>query len=442
MWDKLKTYRDDKKGGFAIAFALASTFLLMSAAVAIEFANLESQKQKTQNYADLAALAAANYMSEHISELDSDANFKKYSSEAKKFSTLMIRSYLDNDSFDAAKPTFYFTDTDVKVDLSIRQKTMFMGAFGYKDLEHNVSATANLAVASAKDVDVALIADATGSMATTLTGIQTNMKDFTFDLQTELDKYNVELGTVRVKFFFYRDYMVDNHINWTGRDMDPLPGMEIYGPMYESRFYELPIEKTAMDNYVDFFQAGGGGTFKESGFEAIWHAIKASNWGAGEDTVRSIVLWTDASPRPFGDTEEVFGLTPNETGYWNNAYWDMTMGPTFTALTYEQRQQYMIDNYYPDKAPKSLGSLKGQFEEFHAENANGKPDVNTMAVNIVSDCWGVDPCGEWENVKAWEGVDFFEEATVTSDETYDAIIKQVANTVLTQLAARDLALTH
>ncbi len=442
VWDNIKKFLKNKDGGFAIMFSVCLSVLIFAVAAAVELSSMVKHKQKSQNYADLAALAAARYMTDHVSELGTEANFNKYKNEAQKIAEIMIQTYMDEDVHLSAKPTFHFSDTDVRVDLNVTQKPLMMDMVGKKVLTHNVTASANLAIATAKDVDIALISDATGSMATTLTAIQTNMKDFTFDLQLELDKYDIKLGNVRVKFLFYRDYMVDNHMDWTGKDMTPLSGLELYGPMYESQFFELPGDKADMDNYVDFFQAGGGGTFKESGFEAIWNAYNSSDWGSGEDTVRSIVLWTDATPRPLGDHEEVFGLTPKETGYWSNTYWTEKMGSTFAAMTYEQRQTYMIDNYYPEKMPKTRSALQSKFEEFHAENANGKPDVKTMTINIVSDCWGTTPCGEWEDVKAWEGVDVFEESTVSSTETYDMIVKQVADTVLSQLSARDLALTH
>ena len=425
-------------------FSVCLSLLIFAVAASVELTSMVKHRQKSQNYADVAALAAANYMTQHLSELGTEANFNKHKADAEKFAEKMIQTYLNDKVHISAGPKFYFTDTDVTVDLTIDQKPIFMDVVGYKSLSHTVSATANLAVASAKDVDVALIADATGSMATTLMGIQTNMKDFTFDLQTELDKYDIELGTVRVKFLFYRDYMVDNHMNWTGIDMTLLPGLEAYGPMYQSQFYNLPSEKTDMDSYVDYFIAQGGGTFKESGFEAIWHAVDDANWKSGDETVRSIVLWTDAIPRPFGDIEEVFGLTPDDSEfvYWNNAYWTDKMGAAFTALTYEQRQSYMIDNYYPAGMPSSRSELKTQFETFHAENANGKDGVKTMAINLISNCQGMSPCGEWENVKSWDGVEVFEEATVSSTETYEKIIARVAETVVSQVSARDLALTH
>ena len=438
----LKSYGAGRDGAFAIGFAVASVILLLAVAVAIEISTLQGQKNKTQNIADVAALSAAHYMAENIENIDSDVMFHKYSAEAKKFAKVMIDDYMAKNIHTSSKSDFEITREYAKVTLNIQQNSRMMGMFGQKKLSHQATAIANMATAESKDVDIILAADATGSMATTLTGIQDNMKEFAFDLQLELNKYDISLGNVRVKFIFFRDYMVDNCPAWTGRQMALAPGLETYGAMYESPFFELPTEKLDLDTYVDFFVAQGGGSFKESAFEAIWHALETPEWGPSEDTVRSIVLWTDATPRPFGDIEEEFGLMPSDSGYWNNAYWDGVMGPAFTALSYEQRQDYMLAEFYPPGAPTSLGQLKTQFEDFHAENASDKSGIKTMAINIIEDCWGTNPCGEWEDVKAWEGVDVIEDATVSSDETYDKIIQQVAETVLSQVSARELAITH
>ncbi len=445
MLGRFEIYLKRRDGAFGIMAALAATVLLLAVAVAIEITNLTNQKQKSQNFADVAALSAARYMSEHLAELTNDSQFNRYSAEAKKHALDMIDAYLSNYDQSGVKTTFTLNSDSVEVTIAAKSDPLMMDLFGVKTVAHQVQAEANLAVASAKDLDLALIADATGSMQITLTGIQDNMKEFTTDLQNELTKHGIELGRVRVKFLFYRDYMADVHQNWTGRDMTLVPGLEQYGPMYESEFYELPAEKNDMDAYVDFFQAQGGGPFKESGHEAVWHSISDSNWRDGEDTVRSIVLWTDATPRPIGDTEELFALTPEPDpilAYFSNDYWTQMMGAAFAALSYDGRVSYIMDNSYPSGMPTSLSDLKVQFEAFHAENANDKSGIKTMAVNIVSSCQGVTPCGEWADVASWDGVDVYEEATVSSSETYDAIIQQVAETVLSQVSARDLALTH
>ncbi len=450
MYRLSKKYISESDGNFGIIFAVVSTILLMLIGVAIDISSAQSHYSKSQDIADIGSLAVAKYMSENMSSTDSRYDFEKHKRKAKKHADQIISNYMDQSVFVKSTSRYNITKEQAQVTLKLETKTLFMGMFGKQTLPIEVSSTSILAQEGSKDLDLVLMTDATGSMMNQLMGIQQNMKDFTSDLQSELDSSNLELGRVRVKFIFFRDYMVDNDRRWTSRHMDLQSGLESFGPMYESKFFELPHDKSKMDDYVDFFNADGGGSFRESGLEAVAHALKAKGWGSGENTVRSLVLWTDATPRPLGDTVEDFALMPvtdpldEPFYYFNSAYWDEHIGPHFTAMNQEQREDYMINKFYPNREiPSSLSKIKSKLEKFHEENSNGKENVTTFNLNIVSDCWGTIPCGEWEEFKNWEGVNVIEDGdSVSATETYNKIIIQVAETVRSQVAARDIAIIN
>lgn len=445
----IRRYSKANDGGFALGFALTLTTLLALFGAAVEVTSLHSYTRKSQNRIDSAALAAAKYMADNLVQTKSEADFQKHKKSAEKVADAILSDYLNAGDFVKSSTTYDITEDHVKVFLNVERKPMIMGIVGVKKLPIQVSSTASLAHEGIKDVDIVLMTDATGSMFNQLTAIQDNMKDFTTDLQLTLDSSNIKLGNVRVKFIFFRDYMVDNDARWTGRDMIQEDGMEAFGPMYESNFYELPSEKDEMDNYVDFFVAEGGGSFEESGIDAFWHGLSNPDWNSGDTTVRSMVLWTDATPRALGNYDESYALTPEAEllgTYFTDAYWDLHLGPDFTALNEIDREAFMYEYFYPsDEIPTTmtLTDMKIAFENFHAENANGKTGIKTFFLNIIDGCGGFTSCGDWEEFKSWEGAEVIEDSlAVSSTETYQTIIEQVADTIRSQVAARDIAIIN
>lgn len=436
----LKSLLRDTKGSFAMFAAMGMLLLLLVIGVAVDFGRLQSTQTSAQDDIDGAVLAAARYMTDSLS---SGASEDVRQAAAKQIAIDYLLAYAGGHDISLTLEDLIFTDSSVTVIAKTQSEPYFASLLGINTLDVQVTSSATTGAQVAKDVDVVLVADATASMAATLTGIQTNMKDFTTDLSNELTSSGITLGVVRVQFIFYRDYMADIHKDWTGPDMDLLPGLEGKGPMYISPFFTVPAEKIDMDEYVDYFVASGGGSFHESGIEATWHALK-TNWKSGETTVRSIILWTDAQTRPLGDKEEwAMDNTSGPSFYFNDAYWKENMSDAFAALSKDARQNYAYDNFYPVDVPSTMGKIKSEFSKFQIENSSGISDVKTMSINVVSNCWDNTPCTDWPEIATWKGVDLtVNPVGVSSTETYDSIVKQVAATVISQVTARDLAITH
>ena len=436
----LKLLWRDAKGAFAVPAAIMSLVLIVAIGVAVDFNRLQSAETSAQDDLDGAVLAAARYMSETSLSGESRKVRKK---AARQLAKDFLLIYSDEQDASLTLETLVFSQTEIIGTGSAKMTPYFAHLFSVKTLDVKVIASATIGGLEAKDVDVVLIADATGSMQDTLTGIQDNMKKFTRDLTDELSGSGIKLGRVRVQYIFYRDYMIDVHKDWTGPDMVLKAGLEGRGPMYISPFFTMPAQRRQMDDYVDYFIADGGGSFKESGLEAVWLALN-TKWGSGDTTVRSIVLWTDAVTRPLGDIEEE-SLIPdaNPAAYWNNDYWRAAMGDAFVALTKEQRQDYIFDNFYPTDIPNTLSRFESKFASFHQENSNGVSGVKTMAINVVSNCWDASPCTDWPELATWDGVDLtIDPVGVSSTDTYDRIVKQVAETVISQVTAKGAIITH
>ena len=265
-----RRYVSNRQGNIAIFFAIASFVILMAIGVAIDGSRVLSMKSSAQDNADNAALAAAIYMTESATSGLSEAERKR---KAEEIALTSLAVFFQSTHHLGVEPHIKINTEDVRVNLDIKAAPVLMNMFGHKSLDHKVASVVGIGKAVARDIDIALISDATGSMQTTLDAIQNNMKDFTVDLTYELTSRKIEMGNVRVKFIFYRDLIVDNHKDWTGPKMALQAGLEMYGPLYSSDFFTLPSEKNTMDNYVDFFLAQGGGSARESGLEAIWHVL-------------------------------------------------------------------------------------------------------------------------------------------------------------------------
>lgn len=436
----LKRYKKAQDGTFAIMASVCMLAVVMIIAATFDITQLSSLRLKAQDNADTAALAAARVMTMSSSTKMSKADRK---AEATKAATDVLSTYLKSPKHNGGEVLVNYVNNDKAVEVRLKMKATpyLVQVMGIDELEYGAVSVVNIGNQVETDVDVVLISDATGSMANTLAAIQNNMKGFSNDLEKTMKDRGIKIGNIRIKFVFYRDYAIDNHWAWTGPDMTLRSGLEGWGPMYVSDFYDLPSEKNAMDKYVDYFIANGGGSVRESGLEAVWEALKAADWKEGSTTVRAVVLWTDAPTRPFGDKEEVVLQYGTDRG-WD--YWlTRNVGFWIHWISKSRKEQYMYDKWYPKDAPKRTSELKSIYETFHNENANGFPGIKTMTINVFDDCSGVSPCGEWPDLAKWDGVDYYyNQSSDSVSETYDKILKQVADTVENQAGTKDIKILN
>ncbi len=435
-------YRNDLSGNFALIFAIGTSVILLSASAAVEITGMHTEKTKVQDIADAAVLSAARNFADNIHLINSENDFNKYKSEARKAGEASIESYPDLDKFSKVDTKFDFTSSSVSLEMNLVADTVMMKTFGYNDYSINVETVANLPMSQPNDIDILLITDATGSMATEIQSVQDNMRNLPIDLANELSNAGITTGRIRTKFIFFRDYGFDNVTVVTNRSDAPPNSFD--GAMFESRFYQLPDETPEMETYVDQFNAFGGGDAAESGIEALVHAIDADGWGDGRTTVRSVILWTDAptkNPHEFDPPDENL----SDDWWFTNLEWTERIGTEFTELDLLGRAQYMYDTFYPTtEIPTTIDEIRQKVESFHAENTNGASDIVTFKINVSDSCTddtGLGVCDSWSTIDSWEGVEVnHESASLTSTDTYWETIRDIADAARTQVSARDLAL--
>ena len=419
----------------------------MAAVMAVETTNMFSSKIRLQDVADSAVLAAARSYAEDIKNDEANANFSKYKTEATKTGQSIIDSYARKHEYINIKSEFEYSASDVSLQIQATANMKLMQIFGREKFEVAVATQANLPIYKLNDIDIALITDATGSMATQIAAVQQNMQSLPVDLQAELDNVGIKVGRIRVKILFYRDYTFDSVPSVGSRfDTPPNPWD---GAMFESEFFEYPGDVTRMQTYVDQFAGAGGGDTPESGVEALIHAIDSVGWGDGVHTVRSVILWTDAPNKTLHSSSQAEyegGASYLEDGMWySNEDWQERISADFALLDALGREQYMYDEHYPsDDIPSHLDVAKSKFENFHAENANGASDIVTFHVNVLDNCLnatGSSVCGDWAELGNWDGVSInLEPTSVTSDDTYQKTVKNIAEAATAQILSRELAI--
>ncbi len=448
MFTKLKNlfwrFEKEESGNFAIPFALMTGLIVFCGAASVEITSLHGGHSRSQDMADIAVLAAAKHIAVNIEEITSDTAFNKYKSEARKIGEDMLDNISGQYDFKSLNANFDFTTEQVTIELDVVQSAKMMGAFGYDEFPIHVKSTAVLPTSQPQDIDIVLITDATGSMATEISAVQDNMRNLPVDLANELDGAGISVGSIRVKFIFYRDYLFDNVPSVPSRFDAPPNATD--GAMFESPFYELPDDTTAMETYVNQFSAYGGGDNPESGIEALVHAVDNVDWRPGSTTVRSVILWTDAETRNIHEF-----LPPDENlqdDWWfTNAEWITRISTEFAALDLSGRSQHMFDNYYPSaEIPATLEEIKVKFESFHAENSNDDSDIVSFTINVSETCTdatGLGVCGAWDQLASWAGVEVnHESAAMSSADTYWDTIRDIAEAARTQISARDLAISN
>ena len=448
VWLRVKNigrrFVSDQGGNFALLFALSISAVTFCALGAVEVTSLQGGQTKSQDLADIAVLASAKYMADNLDEINTENDFNKYKSKARKLGEDIALTLAEQHDFLSVESKFEFTDTSVRLDLNVKKRSVLMSAFGYEDFDINVSSTAVLPTYEPQDIDIVMITDATGSMATEIQAVQDNMRNLPVDLAGELDNAGITVGTIRVKFIFFRDYLFDN-ISSVGNRFDTPPS-EWDGAMFESPFYELPGEIPAMESYINQFGAYGGGDNAESAIEALVHAVDASGWGDGATTVRSVVLWTDAPTR---NIHEYSPPDDNLQDDWwfNSEEWAERISPEFAALDLDGRSLHMYDNFYPKtEIPATMEDVKAKFEAFHSVNANGSNDIVTFKINVSDSCTdstGLSVCDSWGSMDAWDGFDVNQESSsLTSNDTYWETIRDIADAAKSQISARDLAIIN
>lgn len=133
---------------------------------------------------------------------------------------------------------------------------------------------------TARDVDIVMCVDNTGSMDDVIDMVKRNARGFHSDIISHASKAGKAIRKMRVKVIVYGDF--------------------IDGPMSESDFFDLPSQTDKFNAYVNSIDMTDGDDEPENGLEALSLAMKTPWTGTGTSRRHVIVVYTDASTLPLG----------------------------------------------------------------------------------------------------------------------------------------------
>lgn len=296
--DILLKFIKNERGQIAIMLAVMFVPLSIMLGGAVDWSIKVNQVSKQQHAVDAALLAAVVVTPDP----------RKYYNKRKKrqYRKSVFRKFFKL-NYDKKLPNlrFKFTDTGMTVIATDHIKTNILRLANIDTLE--VKTTATALYKKETTFEIVLIFDATGSMSGIISKVKTNATNFTDDILTQLRTEGIQLDNIDTKVISYKDYWVDAD------------------PMFSSRFYHLPAEKTQFSAIIKPIRASGGGDLPESGLEALKIAMDAKSPSRIEGAVANkiIVLWTDAEAIPLENERQSavdLGLitTSNSWSPWYN----------------------------------------------------------------------------------------------------------------------------
>jgi hypothetical protein len=179
-------------------------------------------------------------------------------------------------------------------------------------------------------VDLVLVIDATGSMASIIDRVKSNALAFHTDLEKQMTELGKHIDQLRVRVIAFRDYYADSAAD----------------SLVTSDFYTLPDQADNFSAFVHGIRATGGGDEPETALEGLATAIRSPWAGDAVKQRQVIVVWTDASAHKL---ERNAGHKP--TGYPADmpadfdALTDMWEGQGYMSLSAKRLLLYTPDAY-------------------------------------------------------------------------------------------------
>lgn len=289
-------------GSIAPLFGLLIIVILSVGGLALDFDRGTQMKSRLNDAADAANLAAARAAID-MANLDGQRSKSEIAAEAATIGKNIFVANLQTlggatVTSNNVVVTYDKGNWTSKIDFSAKMQASLAAAAGIDSLD--LSGTAEATVAPGKAaLDIAMCVDSTGSMQPTLDAVKANAMNFYNSLNTELQNRNMSaFPVVRVRMIYFKDYG------------DEMPGYWDPDPMRASQFFSLPSEASNFDSFVSPQVAWGGLDATESGLECLNEAIDSPWLKPGDvptghtdpvtDVYPLIVVWTDTSARAPG----------------------------------------------------------------------------------------------------------------------------------------------
>lgn len=221
-------------------------------------------------------------------------------------------------------------------------------------------------------VDIAMLIDATGSMAPIIDEVKKNAMEFCTKFHDAMEANGKNVDELRVKVIPFRDYAFDGAQS-----------------MSDSGFFSLPEQNDVFRSYVDTISAKGGGDEPESALEAMALAMRSDWTTKGFKRRHVILVFTDASAVPLKD-------------------------PARTA-----------SEYYPANMPADLAQL-GDMWSGCAQEMAGMPEERSARLVLFAP--NVQP---WCDMQVWNNVwaSFSKAGKGLEDVDIDMAIQLLVNSV-------------
>lgn len=134
---------------------------------------------------------------------------------------------------------------------------------------------------TARDVDLVMCVDNTGSMGDVIDMVKRNARKFHSDLLSVAKAKSKPIRKTRVRVIVYGDF-IDSELT-------------------VSRMFDLPAETDAYENFVNKIEIDGGEDEPEDGLEAISTAFNSDWTTLGSSRRHVVVVYTDASTHDLGE---------------------------------------------------------------------------------------------------------------------------------------------
>ena len=217
------------------------------------------------------------------------------------------------------------------------------------------------------NVDIVMCIDCTGSMGPLLNVVKGNALKFYPDVKAACAEKNKQIDQLRIRVIGFRDSNCDKEKSFA-----------------DSGFLNIPEQEAEFKNFVNNFEADGGGDEPECGLEAVAMALD-SEWTKGGDKRRHVVVvWSDASTHPLEEPST------------KTAYYPQGMPSNFDELTdwWEDDQMGKMEKtakrciiFAPDAASWTDMGLNWTNTIHHtAKASDGLSDVDyeTIIASIVN----------------------------------------------------------
>lgn len=219
-------------------------------------------------------------------------------------------------------------------------------------------------------VDITIPMDATGSMSPIISEVKSGALTFCRRFHEAMEATGKSVSQLRIRVIPFRDYKADGS-----------------KAMEESPFFVLPEQNDAFEAYVNGISAMGGGDEPENSLEALALAMRSPWTTEGAKRRHVILLFTDASAHPLGNSS------------------------------------CKKNPLYPEDMPSTIAELG---DLWNGVGQNGMPDPN--AARLVLFTPNVSP---WSDMQAWNNVwvSFSQAGTGLSEVDIDMAIQLLVNSV-------------